>query len=151
MAAHHQSWKQNSSWPFKVHKHVCVINKTYHRPISSGPYVWLFAKSFARHCYWSDLWCKLIYYLQKDRTWSSPFKCQYFKLLPLNWDLYKSRDKRFFSLWNHHKCLSSALFEYQCYGSTTIINILLFQCGDRVHQNLMSKVSSRPERVNGKI
>ena len=42
----------------------------------------------------------------------------------------------------------SASFEYLCYGSTAIINIILFQCGDRLwtsesdvyrRQNLTSK------------
>ena len=38
----------------------------------------------------------------------------------------------------HHKCLS-ALFEYLCYGSAAIINILLLQdADDFMRQNLMS-------------
>ena len=51
----------------------------------------------------------------------------------------------------------SALFEYLCYAATAIINILLFQCGDRLYtsdsdvyrlQNLTSKVCRRTDRVN---
>ena len=49
-----------------------------------------------------------------------------------------------------------ALFEYICYGSTVIINVYFFQCGDRFYttefdvyrrQNLTSKIVPRTENV----
>ena len=42
----------------------------------------------------------------------------------------------------------SASFEYLCYGSTVIINTLIFHRGDR--QNLTSKVGPRVEGVKSR-
>ena len=53
-------------------------------------------------------------------------------------------EQRVFSIWNHHRPLNVlviifASFEYKYYGSTTIIHISPFQCGELlIRQNLTS-------------
>ena len=59
-------------------------------------------------------------------------------LTTLKYLLYKPwRPKGFFSFWNHHNVLVNYFRfiwtgAYLRYGSTAIINILLFQCGSRI-------------------
>ena len=53
-------------------------------------------------------------------------------LTMLKYFCVNQEDQSFFQkfFWNYHKCLTS--FEYLCYESMTIINVLLFQCRDQL-------------------
>ena len=64
--------------------------------------------------------------------------------------LYKPWRPKGFSIWNHHKCLSSfGSFEYLCYGSTVIFSVVLTLESDV--SNTPDSVDPRPEGVKEKL